>query len=368
MNTQLTKPAIEESVWHFLLGDAETFSFQRQLINAAALLSTIINLAGVIASSVTDLQMTPLILLSFSAVVFFTLYGIGRWMGYHVRVVWAYLVFNYAILFFYWLLIDAYLGICLPIILVITFILPILLSGWQFFLAFILNCIVITVVYLSVVIFPGDLLDIEPSIRYLLESFFPIILIGAALSLPALLVRRNYRFQQENIEKLTLRDELTGLYNRRFFNRIFQREINRARRDNKYLSLLMIDVDDFKNYNDRYGHEKGDEALISIGRLLMRLTKRGSDYVFRQAGKEFAVVFSGQDPKESLEFSEKIRSEIERLKIEHIGKKTGLFMSVSLGLAAILPTDDINMDRYCHQAEQGLSKARQEGKDRVEVV
>ena len=368
MNVQLTKQEIEESGLHFLLGNTENFSFQRQLINAATLLSTIISFMGVIASYVIDVQVTPLIFSLVSVGVFFSLYGVGRWIGYSVWVFWAYLVFNYIFLFFYWRLIDAYMGIAFPIILVLTCILPVLLSGWQLFLAFILNCIAIMVVYLSVIIFPGELINQEPSIRYLLERLFPIIFLGAGLSLPALLVSRNFRFQRDSIKKLTLRDGLTGLNNRRFFNQIFQREINRARRDKKYLSLLMIDVDDFKNYNDKYGHEKGDEALVSIGRLLMHLTTRGSDFVFRQAGKKFAVIFSGQDPKESLEFSEKIRSEIERLRIEHIGKKTGLFMSVSLGLAAILPTDDMNKDWYCHQAEQGLYKARQEAKNMVGVV
>jgi diguanylate cyclase (GGDEF)-like protein len=224
------------------------------------------------------------------------------------------------------------------------------------------------VVYLSVIIFPGELINQEPSIRYLLERLFPIIFLGAGLSLPALLVSRNYHFQRDSIRKLTVRDGLTGLNNRRFFNQIFQREINRARRDNKYLSLLMIDIDYFKHYNDKYGHEKGDEALISIGRLLMRLTTRGSDYVFRLAGEEFAVVFSDLDPEAARGFSEKIRSEIERLRIEHIRKSTGLFMSASLGLATIIPSEDMNMDWYYHLADQGLHQAKENGRNRVGVV
>ncbi|MCD6586127.1 MAG: GGDEF domain-containing protein [Desulfobacteraceae bacterium] len=368
MNMQLTMQGIKENGLHFLLGNTEKFSFHRQLINAATLFSTIISLMGVIASYVIDLQLLPLILSFVSVGVFFTLYGIGRWRGYYAWVVWAYLIFNYIFLFFYWLLIDAYMGICLPIILLLTCILPILLSGWQLFLALISNCIVLMAVYLSVIIFPRDLINQEPSIQYLLERFFSMILLGAGLSLPALLVSRNYRFQQDRIKKLTLRDGLTGLHNRQFFNQIFQREINRSRRDNKYLSLLMIDVDEFKNYNDKYGHEKGDEALISIGRLLMRLTTRGSDYVFRLGGEEFAVIFSGLDPEAACVFSEKIRSEIEHLGIEHIGNSTGIFMSASLGLAAILPSEDMNMDWYYHKADQGLYEAKQGGKNKVGIV
>ena len=120
MNTQLTKQEIEESSLHFLLGNTEKFSFQRQLINAATLLSTIISLMGVIASYVTGLQMTPLVFSFVSAGIFFSLYGVGRWKGYYVWVVWTYLVFNYIILFLYWRFIDGYMGISFPIILVIN--------------------------------------------------------------------------------------------------------------------------------------------------------------------------------------------------------------------------------------------------------
>ena len=72
----------------------------------------------------------------------------------------------------------------------------------------------------------------------------------------------------------------------------------------------MIDIDDFKNYNDKYGQEKGDTALIRIGRLLMRLTTRGSDFVFRLGGQEFAVIFSGLDPEAARLFSEKISGSV----------------------------------------------------------
>ena len=223
-------------------------------------------------------------------------------------------------------------------------------------------------IYLSVIVFPENVINQEPSIQYLLESFFSIILFGAGLSLPALLVSRNYLLQQDNIRKLNLRDGLTGLHNRQFFNQNFQREINRGRRDNKYLNLLMINVDEFKNYNDKYGHEKGDEALIRIGKLLMRLTTRGSDYVFRLAGDELAVIFSGLDTAAARVFLEKIRSEIERLRIEHRGKSTGAFMSVSFGLAAIIPAEDMNMDWYYHKADQELYKVKQSKKNQIGIA
>ena len=368
MNVQLTKQEMAESVLPFLLGNIEKFSFQSQLINAAALSSAIISLMGIAASSLMYLQIAPLMLSVVSCGVFFAFYWIGRAKGFHVWVVWAYLVSNYVFLFLYWRFIDDYIGIFLPVILVLACILPILLSGWQLVLAFMLNCIAIMAVYLSVIIFPGNIVNQEPSVQYLMVRFLGIVVLGAGLSLVALLVSRNYRFQQDRIEKLTLRDDLTGLSNRRFFNQIFQRELNRARRDNKYLSLLMIDIDDFKNYNNRYGQDRGDDALIRIGRLLMRLTTRGSDYVFRLDEEEFAVIFSGLDPEAALVFSEKIRHEIERLRIEHIGNSTGIIMTVSLGLAAIIPSEDMTMDWYYYQAGQGLEKAKESGKNRVGVV
>jgi len=367
MNVQLINQATAERVLNFLLGPAEKFSFHGQLLNAAALCSGIISVFGVLANYAIDLEVTPLIFSLGACAVFFALYAVGRWRGYLVWVVWAYLVLNYVILFFHWMFVDDFMGRFLPVILALACILPVLLSGWQLVLAFILNCLAMMVVYLSIVIFPWDVINEAPSINYLFAKFSSVIALGGGLSILALFVSRNYRSQQERIKKLTLRDDLTGLYNWRFFNRIFQREINRARRDDKYLSLLMIDIDNFKHYNDKYGHESGDAALIRIGRLLMRLTTRGGDYVFRLAGDEFAVIFSGLNPFAALAFSEKIRHEIEHLRIEHIGNSTGLMMTASMGLAAIIPAEDMNMDWYCYQAGLGLHAAREEGGNQVGV-
>ena len=367
MNGQLINPETAERVLRFLLGPSETFSFHGRLLNAAVLCSAIISILGVLANFAADPHLTPIIFSLAAGAVFFALYAVGRWRGYLVWVVWAYLGVNYVILFFHWMFVDDFVGSFLPVILALACILPVLLSGWQLVLAFILNCVAMMVAYLSVVIFPWGVVNETPSFYYLFTKFFSIVVLGAGLSLLALFVSRKYRSQEALIKKLNLRDELTGLYNPRFFNRIFQREINRARRDGKYLSLLMIDIDNFRDYNKKYGRESGDDALIRIGRLLMRKTTRGGDYVFRLAADEFAVIFSGLDPFAALAFSEKIRHEIEQLRIEHIGRTAGLIMTASMGLAAIIPAEDMNMDWYCYQAELGLQTARQGGGNQVGV-
>lgn len=350
----------------FLLGPAETFSFQGRLFNSAALVAAVVSLMGVVVSYGADVQINALAVSLAASLMFFSLYGMGRWRGFYGWLVWAFLGGTYFLLYGYWRVVDNDIGHFLPLMLALACVLPVLLSGWPLVLGFVLNCMAMTAVYLSVVIFPWDVINEHPSIFYLLVKFFSIMALGVGFSLPAVFISRNCRDQQETIIDLTFRDSLTGLYNQGYFNRIFQREINRARRDGKYLSLLMIDMDHFNHYNHRYGHEQGDAALTRIGNCLKQLSTRGSDYGFRMAGEEFAIVFSGLEPEAARAFAEKIRSEIERLQIEHIGA-AAMVLTASLGLAVAVPGEDMNMDWYCYQAGQGLQAARQAGRNQVGV-
>ncbi len=97
------------------------------------------------------------------------------------------------------------------------------------------------------------------------------------------------------IEKKAITDELTTLYNRRYFNQIFPKEIKRAIRDQQTISFIMVDVDHFKQYNDHYGHQKRDSVLATISKLLKLNCKRGSDIALRLVGEEFGVIFSGEN-------------------------------------------------------------------------
>ena len=136
----------------------------------------------------------------------------------------------------------------------------------------------------------------------------------------------------KKLEEFANYDALTGVYNRRYYSEIIQSEINRTKRDEKKISFVMIDIDFFKQYNDIYGHRKGDEALISVATTLKDSLKRGGDFIFRMGGEEFCVIFSDYDNEKSFEFCEELRKSIENLKIPHIGNTVSEYLSISLGL------------------------------------
>lgn len=108
---------------------------------------------------------------------------------------------------------------------------------------------------------------------------------------------------RKHIEILTITDELTELYNRRHFNQVLPNEIARAKRNSQWLAFLMIDADNFKKYNDTYGHQAGDEALVAMARLMKSRFKRSGDFVFRLGGEEFAILFPLSSRSEGMQMA-----------------------------------------------------------------
>jgi len=133
------------------------------------------------------------------------------------------------------------------------------------------------------------------------------------------------------IEELTMIDALTGICNRRCFDEMLPKILNAAKRENKLVSFLMIDIDHFKEYNDMYGHQKGDEVLTKIAQLIQTTLNRADDHCFRLGGEEFVALFSPRTHKDSLEFAKKIKDNIENLKIEHKGNDVSEFVTISIG-------------------------------------
>ncbi len=170
---------------------------------------------------------------------------------------------------------------------------------------------------------------------------------------------------KKRIETLSITDALTGLYNRRFFDETIKTELDRAMRDKKMLGFAMLDVDYFKQYNDHYGHQKGDEVLSAIGQTLRQKLKRGSDFCFRLGGEEFGILFSDLSPDQSLTFTETIREAIAALAIEHQWSETANVITASFGLLAITPEPGITVDTLYQKADQALYRAKQDGRNRT---
>jgi diguanylate cyclase (GGDEF)-like protein len=170
------------------------------------------------------------------------------------------------------------------------------------------------------------------------------------------------------LEKISIVDDLTGVHNRRYFNEIIKKELARQMREKKNLTFIMMDVDYFKQYNDTCGHLAGDKALKAIGKTLNNFLKRGGDYVFRLGGEEFGVLFVGADKQRSVEFAQKLRMAIQKLKIVHPKNSASQYISVSMGLVVSNPASEIVDEHALYTlADSALYQAKQNGRNQVVV-
>ncbi len=170
---------------------------------------------------------------------------------------------------------------------------------------------------------------------------------------------------KKRIEKLSITDVLTGLYNRRFFDETIKKELRRAIRDKKMLTFTMLDVDFFKQYNDHYGHQKGDEVLSAIGQVLQHTLCRSSDFCFRLGGEEFGILFSDLSIGQSYTFTENIRKAIEELAIEHQWNSAANVITASFGLLSVAPIPGITVDTIYQRADRALYQAKKTGRNRT---
>ncbi|MDO9267130.1 MAG: diguanylate cyclase [Sulfurimonas sp.] len=173
---------------------------------------------------------------------------------------------------------------------------------------------------------------------------------------------------KKKIEEYSITDALTGLYNRRFFDLNFTKEHKISKRENKNLVLLIVDIDYFKQYNDYYGHQKGDEVLKTISLEMKAFFKRANDYVYRLGGEEFAISFYSNNNKIAFERADSMRKSIEELKIEHSASSVSKYISISIGLSFIPKECNMEIDEIYKITDQALYRAKNSGRNRVETA
>jgi len=166
------------------------------------------------------------------------------------------------------------------------------------------------------------------------------------------------------LQRLTHSDGLTGLSNRRYLDQYLAAEWRRGTRDQAGLGFLMIDVDNFKAYNDTYGHVAGDEVLKQVAHTVESCLGRSSDLAARFGGEEFAVVVPGTSSGGLRLLAEKIRLAIEGLQIPHAGSASGV-VTISIGAALILPSASEPVTTLIEAADVGLYRAKRDGKNQV---
>lgn len=179
--------------------------------------------------------------------------------------------------------------------------------------------------------------------------------------------------QQLEIEKNTaqrnsITDSLTGLSNRRYFDMVLEREYYRLKRSGATLSLIMLDVDHFKKFNDTYGHLVGDDCLQRIGTMLKTIVGRAPDIVARYGGEEFAVILPETESSGAGALAERIRKGVEGLAIAHSTSGTAEYVSVSLGVVSVYTASFISPKQIVALADEALYCAKNKGRNQIEVV
>lgn len=172
--------------------------------------------------------------------------------------------------------------------------------------------------------------------------------------------------EKNKIEQLSITDPLTGLFNRRYYNKKVPSEILRAQNSQDWLSFVIIDVDDFKQYNDHYGHLNGDKQLIEFANVLKEQCQHVSDYCFRLGGEEFGVLFIGKSPQEAKSFVEQIRLAIESLQIEHQYSRATDVITASFGLVTT-NKPNYSLEQLYETADAALYDAKESGRNKVVV-
>lgn len=165
--------------------------------------------------------------------------------------------------------------------------------------------------------------------------------------------------------ELSNQDGLTGIANRRRFDAMLEHEYSRLRRSHSRLSIILFDIDHFKEYNDFYGHVAGDECLRQVGRILAGCIQRSVDVAARYGGEEFACILPDTDLAGALIVAERIRQRIHGLKIEHAKSPVSEYVTASLGVATVSYAPNRTIDDIISMADKLLYEAKVAGRNRI---
>jgi diguanylate cyclase (GGDEF)-like protein len=171
----------------------------------------------------------------------------------------------------------------------------------------------------------------------------------------------------QKLKKLSRMDGLTGIANRRLFDDSLRNEWRRAVRHKTDLSLILLDVDHFKQYNDMYGHQQGDRCLVAVAGAIGNQVTRPADLVARYGGEEFAVILPNTDAEGALQVAEKIRRAVFDLKVSHEGSETSSFVTLSLGVDSTQPKAEDKISAFVERTDQALYQAKRTGRNKVMV-
>lgn len=170
---------------------------------------------------------------------------------------------------------------------------------------------------------------------------------------------------EEKLKEDSIKDYITSLYNRRGIEHFGNKLIRNSIRNNNGFAVLMIDIDYFKQYNDLYGHQKGDECLSNVAKEIKKSCYRTLDLVGRYGGEEFIVILTEVTKEGALDVARRINSNIKKLNIEHEGNKNQKIITVSIGMHFEIPNINTSLENYIYDADSNLYKAKEKGRDSI---
>ncbi len=168
------------------------------------------------------------------------------------------------------------------------------------------------------------------------------------------------------LAKLAQYDGLTGVANRRRFDQVIETEWKRATRDRSWLSLIFLDIDHFKGYNDRYGHPAGDKCLKQVASCLEQASSRATDLVARYGGEEFAIILPGTDAAGACIVAGSIREVVNNCAIEYAESPIAAWLTVSIGVASVIPSSDFTLQDLIVFADESMYEAKSKGRNRIQ--
>lgn len=173
----------------------------------------------------------------------------------------------------------------------------------------------------------------------------------------------NYMWQRKQLEQDAFIDGLTGIPNRRRFDQSLDIEWRRANRHGTQLSVVLADVDYFKQFNDTYGHGAGDDALRQVASVMLQVTNRSGELVARYGGEEFALLLPEIGREEASEIAERVRHGVECLGLHHKNSSTAPFVTISMGGISLIPSSNSNVTEFLTLADNQLYLAKQSGRN-----
>lgn len=169
------------------------------------------------------------------------------------------------------------------------------------------------------------------------------------------------------LQHLTITDPLTGIANRLSFENKLKEEWKTLKRSNNALSIIMVDIDCFKAFNDHYGHQAGDDCLIKVANILAKCLKRPNDLAARYGGEEFILILPNTDINSAQFLAENIQKEIASCHIKHCNSNVSNMLTISLGISWVIPSDKSSIEILISQADSALYKAKKNGRNRFEA-